>query len=129
MEAKVPAAVIDLFQGWAREPLLPTWNVQGFPWEIEMRQLRFITIDGTHLCILLKDSTFEQASWGRLAGFAGLLMSYLAKSSYIKVTGLKIAQAPGNKKCFWLIGGIQCVRDVMFSSQALVNNCFLFLWQ
>lgn len=61
MKAKVPAAVFDLFQGWAREPLLPTWNMQGFPWEIEMRQLRFITTDGTHLCILLKDSTFEQA--------------------------------------------------------------------
>lgn len=97
-KAKVPAAVFGSFQGWARGPLLPTWNAQGFPWEREMRQLRFIARDGTHLCIPLKESAFERASWGRLAGFAGLLMSYLAVPFSIKVTGLKIAQAPGNKK-------------------------------
>ena len=52
-------------------------------------------------------------------------MSYLAESFYLEVTGLQMAQIPGDKKCFcWTA---VCLRHDMLSGQALVSNCFLFL--
>lgn len=73
MKAEVSAAVFDLFQGWARKPLSPTWSAQSSPWEIKMTPVRFITVDGTLHRILLNDSTLGQASWGRMAGFKGFV--------------------------------------------------------